>query len=375
MKTYKINYEVSDEVGKLWYRLNSSVGETRAVGGWVRDKIMGVKPKDLDLCTVATPDQLMAFAKRWDYRVEPTGLQHGTVSFIIEGEAYEVTTLRRDTDCDGRHANVEFVTDFAIDASRRDFTMNAMSMNFYGDVYDYFGGYEDIKEGVIKFVGNAEDRIREDYLRVLRFFRFAARFDASMEWNALKFMCTDEVHDGLAKVSRERIWAEVSKIAQTNTTGRESVIAQMNLSGISGAIGMKPNPMASQCMKYANDAPTFMAGFCGLDPVGFGKAWKMSTEETNKMAHVAWSGPFWGPKDMISDMLDGVKPEWIRSCVHIWAPGMAEGDFFDNMIKEMPKFTITGKDLIEEGFAQGPEMGKELAKRRAEWKQDLMKGI
>ena len=370
--------DLPSSILNLWRVMNCEY-ETRLVGGAVRDMVLGAKPKDYDFCTVATPDQMITFAEEYGYRIEPTGLQHGTISFILDDEAYEFTTLRIDTDCDGRHAEVEFTTDFKADAGRRDFTINAMSADVRGRIYDYFGGLKDLigtsivdDDVQIRFVGNAEDRIREDYLRVLRFFRFAARFDAGMDWSALKFMCTNEVHEGLKKISRERIWAEISKLAVA--PAREAAITQMILTGVFDAIGMEHNPMAQVCRFNAKDAPTFMAGYCGLDPVGFGKAWKMSTDEINKMAHVAWSGPSWGVREMVSDILDDTKADWVRACAHVWLPGVDDGDFAAIYIS-VPKFMVTGKDLMAEGFAPGPEMGQELKRRRAEWKRRHMEGL
>ena len=366
--------DLPSSILNLWHVMNCEY-ETRLVGGAVRDMVLGVKPKDYDFCTVATPEQMIAFAEEYGYRVEPTGLQHGTVSFILDDEAYEFTTLRVDTDCDGRHATVEFTTSFKDDAARRDFTINAMSADVRGTVYDYFGGLEDLTGEfvTIRFVGNAEDRIREDYLRVLRFFRFAARFDAGMDWSALKFMCTDEVHEGLKKVSRERIWAEVSKLAVA--PAREAAITQMVLTGVFNAIGMRHNSMTAVCMANAKDAPTFMAGFCGdRGPEGFGMFWKMSNEEIEKMAHVYRTAPFWGTREMVSDILDDTRADFVRACAHVWFPGLSDGDFAEIYVS-VPKFMVKGRDLIAEGFSPGPELGKELKRRRAEWKRKHMEGL
>lgn len=374
MKSTRIKFRISPAVMTFWSNLNF-YHETRVVGGWVRDMVMGVEPKDMDFCTVATPEQMITFAGRHGYRVEPTGLQHGTVSFIIDGEAFEVTTLRVDTDCDGRHAEVEFTTDFAKDAARRDFTMNAMSASIDGYVYDYFGGLNDIENGVIKFVGEPQDRIREDFLRVLRFFRFAARFDAGMDWPAISFMCTDEVHEGLKKVSRERIWAEVSKMIQTSPEARERVMVQLRLTGVGGAIGMVPNNMAHWCILNAQDPGSFMAGFCGSsDPYVFAQDWKMSNEERDFMAAVFYAYPSYSTRDLVSDVLDGKPLKLVRAKAQVFMPGLTVTDF-DAIVGSLPKFNVTGADLMKEGFVQGPEMGQELKRRREAWKTQVMKGM
>lgn len=184
--------------------------EVRLVGGAVRDVVMGKQPKDWDMATDAVPERTLQILEEIG---KPFDLSngHGTVSIIIDGETYEITTLRKDVETDGRHAKVEFVTDFKADAARRDFTMNAMSMDIVtGEVFDYFGGRADINERVIRFVGNPHQRIREDYLRILRFFRFALRYGWAMNTLDLDAIRCN-VH-GLRQVSGERIWSEVKRM-------------------------------------------------------------------------------------------------------------------------------------------------------------------
>lgn len=189
--------------------------EIRVVGGAVRDFLNNTVCKDIDLCTDATPDEMMAVAKKHNLHVIPTGIKHGTITFMINHEPFEVTTLRVDVETDGRHAEVEFTRSFEEDAKRRDLTINAMSMDRHGKIYDYFDGTEDLRKGRIAFVGDAETRIKEDYLRILRFYRFMGRFgnlDRYMEMNHKVLMSSEEIHDGLRKISGERIWMELKKI-------------------------------------------------------------------------------------------------------------------------------------------------------------------
>jgi tRNA nucleotidyltransferase/poly(A) polymerase len=185
----------------------------RLVGGAVRDIVMGKQPKDWDMATPALPEQTM---KLLETIGKPFDLSngHGTISIILDGETYEITTLRVDAETDGRHAKVEFVTDYEQDAARRDFTMNAMSMDIItGEVFDYFGGKMDIANRIVRFVGNPDQRIQEDYLRILRFFRFAARYNWHMDVQAL-FACERNAA-GLNQISGERIWMEVKQIMAT----------------------------------------------------------------------------------------------------------------------------------------------------------------
>lgn len=188
--------------------------EIRVVGGAVRDYLSHVPCKDVDLCTNATPDEMVALAQRHNLYLIPTGLQHGTVTFVLDKEPYEVTTLRIDVETDGRHAQVEFTRDFQLDAERRDLTINAMSMDLDGTVYDYFGGQEDLKQHKIRFVGDAAKRVEEDYLRILRYYRFKAKQAEFKTTPAdIKFIFGNSgSRQGLANLSGERVWAELKKI-------------------------------------------------------------------------------------------------------------------------------------------------------------------
>ena len=156
--------------------LNGDGEETRLVGGAVRDLALGAAVGDFDLATTALPEVVMKRARAAGFGVAPTGLAHGTVTVIVEGRPIEATTLRRDVDTDGRHAKVAFGRDFRDDARRRDFTINALSLTPDGVVHDYVGGLIDLAAHRVRFIGEARQRIREDYLRILRFFRFSARY-------------------------------------------------------------------------------------------------------------------------------------------------------------------------------------------------------
>jgi poly(A) polymerase len=173
--------------GQSWLRARSSRRvlaaleadgqEARFVGGCVRDGLLGRSVEDyIDLATPERPEQVIGLLERAGLPVIPTGLAHGTITTLADGRHFEITTLRRDVACDGRHAEVAFTDDFAADAARRDLTINAMSCDRAGRLYDYFGGRDDLAAGRVRFVGDAGARIAEDYLRILRFFRFFAHY-------------------------------------------------------------------------------------------------------------------------------------------------------------------------------------------------------
>jgi poly(A) polymerase len=185
--------------------------DARFVGGAVRDTLLRLDVADIDIATRHPPEQVMALLKAAGLRVVPTGLAHGTLTALTAGGPVEVTTLRRDVATDGRHAVVAFTDDWRIDAGRRDFTMNALYADpATGTVFDYFGGVDDLAAGRVRFIGDARQRIAEDHLRILRFFRFHARFGEAIDAAGLD-ACTDRAND-LMTLSRERIAAELLKL-------------------------------------------------------------------------------------------------------------------------------------------------------------------
>lgn len=183
------------------------------VGGCVRDALLGRPVGDIDIATDARPERVMALAESAKIKAVPTGIDHGTVTLIAEGLAHEITTFRRDVATDGRHAVVQFSTDVAEDAARRDFTMNALYATPDGEVVDPLGGMADLKARRLRFVGDPAERIAEDYLRVLRFFRFHAWYgdpDQGMDPDALAAIADGA--DGLDQLSRERVGHEMRKL-------------------------------------------------------------------------------------------------------------------------------------------------------------------
>jgi len=202
------------DILKLFRVVESHGGVLRFVGGAVRDAIAGLKGFDLDLATDLSPDELVEACEENGLRTIPIGIKFGTVGVLIGNQVLEVTSLRKDIKTDGRHAEVVFTSDWNEDASRRDLTINAVYADEKGNVFDYYNGIDDLEKGIIRFIGNANQRIKEDYLRILRFFRFYSIFGkAPIDSKALA--ACKENKDGLKLLSMERIRDELFKLLVT----------------------------------------------------------------------------------------------------------------------------------------------------------------
>ncbi|WP_426440889.1 CCA tRNA nucleotidyltransferase [Bradyrhizobium genosp. P] len=195
--------------------LNAGGEEARVVGGAVRNALMRIPVSEIDIATSAVPDEVVRRAKQAGIKSVPTGIEHGTVTLVVEGQPFEVTTLREDTETYGRKAKVTFGRDWVRDAERRDFTINGLSVDAAGVVYDHVGGLADIEAGRVRFIGDPARRIAEDYLRILRFFRFHAAYGAGEADRAGYLACIDG-RAGLAGLSAERIRMEMLKLVLAN---------------------------------------------------------------------------------------------------------------------------------------------------------------
>jgi len=213
--------------------LDANGEEARLVGGAVRDILLAGPPGDFDIATTATPEEVIRRANAAGIGHAPTGVAHGTVTLILDGATIEATTLREDIETDGRRAKVRFGRDFRADALRRDFTINALSIDAGGIVHDYTEGVADLAAGRVRFIGDARLRIREDYLRILRFLRFSARF-AEGRLDGEGFAAAIGERAGLAGLSAERVRAELLKILSAPHAGR--VIAEANGAGLLGPL-------------------------------------------------------------------------------------------------------------------------------------------
>ncbi|QXX76349.1 CCA tRNA nucleotidyltransferase [Methylovirgula sp. HY1] len=229
--------------------------EARLVGGALRNALLDRPVHECDIATTATPETVMARAQAAGVRAIGTGLAHGTVTLLVNGTPFEVTSLREDIETDGRHAKVRFSRDFAGDAQRRDFTMNALSMTRRGELYDYVGGLADLEARRLRFIGAPVARIREDYLRILRFFRFAADYaEGPLDKAALQAAMAER--DGLRRLSRERIRNEIMKLLAARRAGEVTrVFCETGLLGPLLASAPQPARLENLLRATADDPP------------------------------------------------------------------------------------------------------------------------
>ncbi len=248
------------QVGALFAALNREGHEARIVGGATRNTLMGLPVSDIDFAVTATPDEVIRLAEQAGLKPVPTGIDHGTITVVADHIPFEVTTLRQDVETHGRHATVAFTRDWAADAARRDFTLNALYADVTGAIFDPLGGLPDLEARRVRFIGSAHERIREDYLRILRFFRFTADYSSGPPDAEGLSACIEE-RGGLGGLSGERVRAELLRILVTRNprlalepmaeTGLlVAILAGVvrlthfeRMAGIEARLGIKPAPI------------------------------------------------------------------------------------------------------------------------------------
>lgn len=206
-----LSWMTAPETTAVFDALKSAGAQVRFVGGCVRDSLIGRRVNDVDIATDAEPSRVIELMQEAGFRTIPLGLDHGTVMVVVDGESFEITTLRRDIETDGRRATVEFTDDWEADAARRDLTFNALSLDADGTIHDPFGGAADVKAGRVRFVGDAATRIKEDYLRLLRYYRFYAHYGRPPSDPDARAACR-ALATGIERLSGERIRAELLKL-------------------------------------------------------------------------------------------------------------------------------------------------------------------
>jgi len=351
---------ITSSIKKLDKVFKSNNYELRIVGGAVRDIALGKTPKDIDLATDATPDEMIAILDKAGIKHKPTGLEHGTLTAILDSEPFEITTLRADKETDGRHAEVEFVKSWEEDAKRRDLTYNAMSMDMEGNVFDYFNGMDDLQDKVSKFVGDADERIKEDYLRILRYFRFQGRL-STPSWNDDTLKAISSNTSGLAKVSAERIWQEMSKVLSGQNVA--SVLDHMTKTGVSKVIGLSTNDLS----KVKDKGNSIVALAQMGNTVDIAKRWRLSNNESALLDFLVKNKNNSLDQKKVEDMIaDGVSKDLISALATLQGKDV-------NIDAEVPTFPITGTDLIAKGMNPGPEIGTKLGQLKQKWKQSNFK--
>jgi len=355
----KKKFEITDELKQLDNIFKKGKHEIRIVGGAVRDLALGKAPKDIDLATDATPQEMQAMFDSAGVKHIPTGIEHGTVTAVLNGEPYEITTLRADVETDGRRAEVEFVRSWEEDAKRRDLTYNAMSMDFEGNLYDYHGGMDDLQDKVTKFVGDPEERIKEDYLRTLRYFRFQGRLDTPTFDRDTMNAIADNI-DGLKQLSVERVWMEMGKILSGGNI--QQILNAMDKTGVLNAIGLNFKP--SQELMDGGDPIINLARITDDETIGL--RWKMSNEEKSKLGFLIQNKGKIHSKDWYTNMMvDGFD----RTQLDALARYNNQDDMIDYIKTfKAPEFPVDGNDLIKMGHERGPKIGQTLTALRAQWK-------
>jgi poly(A) polymerase len=266
------------------------------VGGCVRNALLGEPVADVDIATDAAPERVVALAEGAGLRAVPTGIAHGTVTVVAQGTGFEVTTFRRDAETYGRHARVEFGAALEEDAGRRDFTMNALYAQADGTVIDPLGGLPDALARRVRFVGRPEDRIAEDYLRILRFFRFLARYgDPALPPDPAAMAAIGQGVPGLAQVSRERIGHELRKLLAAPAPG--PAVAAMAGAGVLAAVLPGADAAALARLLALEPAPGgWPRRLAALGAPGAAEALRLSRAEARDLERIAGAAS-WGPAE------------------------------------------------------------------------------
>jgi len=359
---------------RLLKALEADSGTTRIVGGAVRDWLLNLPVSDVDLATRLTPSQVLAALEAAGIRSVPTGLAHGTVTAIIGNMPYEITTLRRDVTTYGRHAEVAFTDDWREDAARRDFTINALYADpCSGEVIDFFAGFDDLEARRVRFIGAPLERIAEDHLRILRFFRFSARFAPELDSDGLA-ACAARANDLMA-LSRERIRDELLKLLAlpsplpTVAAMLQHAILKPVLPEVDGTRTATLDALidAEVAAAVSGSGLRRLAALLPEDPRLAGDIagrLKLSNAEKARLIHAATRDPV--PKDPRA-LAYAIGPEGTLDRLLLtgdprtahWAGPL--GTYI------RPRMPISGKDLIAMGLPPGPAVSRRLGEVEQRW--------
>jgi poly(A) polymerase len=359
---------------RLLDALGADEGLTRYVGGAVRDNLLDLPVSDIDLATRLEPNEVMRRLEAHRIKAIPTGIDHGTVTAVSDGHPYEVTTLRRDVSTDGRRATVAFTTAWEEDAARRDFTINALSADpLTGELFDYFGGLEDLAGRHVRFIGEPLKRIAEDHLRILRFFRFHARFGAGAPDAEALAACTERANDLMA-LSRERIADELLKLLTLHDPSRTIAIMLDRdiLSPVLPEITVDRLPQlraliaAEQQAGLAADGLRRLSALLPRDPgiaEAVGARLKLSNKARKRLACAA--------EDDLGPSPEALAYRLGTDCAvdRLLLAGKAEAAAHIAHWKA-PRLPIGGGVLIERGVPEGPIVARTLRRIEDRWVEE-----
>ena len=360
--------------------------EARFVGGAVRNAILGVAVADIDIAVPMPPNEAVTRLSAAGIRTIPTGIDHGTVTAVAGHHVFEVTSLRRDIDTDGRHATIAFTEDWAEDAARRDFTINALYATADGEIFDYDTGVEDLIAGRVRFIGDAAMRIAEDHLRILRLFRFHAWYGKG-DIDEPGLRASAAAKDKLATLSAERVAKEMLRLLEALRPA--PVLRIMAATGILSLVLPGELDMARLERLCEQDAenqvePDAILRLAALLPAGEGDSvaerWKLSNAARARLVAALADGERIASHLKAPDvrrLLYKLGPDLFRDRVRLawavapksqpalaWRMLLAMADSWDR-----PHFPLTGRDVMAAGVPEGTGVGKVLAALEAEWAQ------
>ncbi len=347
----------------------------RIVGGAVRDLLANRPVSDVDVTTPLTPEAVTQALQRAGLRAIPTGIAHGTVTALAEGATIEITTLRRDVETDGRHATVAFTDDFRVDAARRDFTINALSLTPDGTLFDYFDGAADLAAGRVRFVGHPAARIAEDYLRILRFFRFWARYAAhSPDPETAQALTHAAPH--LATLSAERLWSETTKIL--SVADPRAVLRLMEALGVLAALLPEADPQWPGTFDRLATAAAPADSVLRLaalvtEPGQVARRLKLSAADRDRLLALTQGDlpePEADDAALRRAMADTPAPVLIDRSFLRHEPSPAAAALRARLAAmPAPVFPLQGRDGVAMGLAPGPALGQALRAVRGWWRE------
>jgi tRNA nucleotidyltransferase/poly(A) polymerase len=373
------------ETSAVFAALSASGIDTRVVGGAVRNALLGLPVIEaVDLATTAEPERVMALAEEAGLKAVPTGIDHGTVTVIADGLPFEVTTLRRDVETFGRHAKVAYTTSWEEDAKRRDFTLNALYADRDGKVFDPLGGYDDLAAGRVRFIGDAEARIKEDFLRILRFFRFHAYYGKG-DMDAAGLKAAVKLRAGLEQLSAERVAGELRRILVAPQAAR-TVDALYDYGLLTGVLGGVPRlgrferlVAIGAANALAPDASLRLAAlavFVEEDVARLAERLRLSNAEQAVLALAAEKGLVAGlPEETAAkSALYRLGPSYRSALLLAWLDSDASPDDPEwrkalalPVRWQAPSFPIGGNDVMTFGELKGPEIGELLKVLEQDW--------